>query len=186
MRAKNRNVTWGSVRVREALVIRARPDRLAALYLDYRSWPELFPATIRGVRWLEEHDGDITVEVDHRTEGRVVNIIRPMSASVIALEEFKARYDATFVNRFERAEQGTRYILDAEIRFHMPYALVAPLLQGVVRHRLRQYVLEPMRINAERERPRVVSRRQPAGLERGLSAPGSAWRRDVHPPRSTS
>src|SRR5574339_173066 len=83
MRAKNRNVTWGSVRVREALVIRAMPDRLAALYLDYRGWPELFPATIRGVRWLEEHDGDITIEVDHRTEGRVVNIIRPMSASVI-------------------------------------------------------------------------------------------------------
>jgi hypothetical protein len=163
MRAKSRNVTWGSVRVREALVIRASPDRLVALYLDYRSWPELFPATIRGVRWLATHDGDITVEVDHRAEGRVVNIIRPMSASVIALEEFKPHFDATFVNRFERVPHGTRYVLDAEIRFHMPYALVAPLLRGVVRHRIRQFVLEPMRVIAERERPRVVSRRQPAG-----------------------
>ena len=154
MRAKKRNVTWGSVRVREALVIRADAERLAALYLDYRNWPDLFPATIRGVRWLEEHNGDITVEVDHRDEGRVVNIIRPMSASVIVLEEFKPRFDATFVNRFESVPQGTRYVLDAEIRFHMPYALVAPLLQGVVRSRMRRFVLEPMRADAERERPR--------------------------------
>jgi hypothetical protein len=185
MRAKKRHGTWGSVRVREALVVRAKPDRLAALYLDYANWPELFPATIRGVRWLEEHDGDITVEVDHRAQGGVVNIIRPMSASVIALEEFKPRYDATFVNRFEGVPQGTRYVLDAEIRFRMPYALVARLLRGVVRRRMRQYVLEPMRVIAEQERPRVV-RRQPAGLRGRVSAPGSAWIRDVHPPRSTS
>ena len=161
MRAKKRNVTWGSVRVREALVIRDTPERLAALYLDYRSWPELFPATIRGVRKLAEHDGDITVEVDHCADGRVVNIIRPMSASVIALEEFKPRYDATFVNRFESVPQGTRYVLDAEVRFHMPYALVAPLLQGIVRHRMRQYVLEPMRDEVERERPRRKVRPPP-------------------------
>ncbi len=185
MRARKRHVTWGSVRVREALVVRARPDRLAALYLDYASWPELFPVTIRGVRWLEEHDGDITVEVDHRAEGRVVNIIRPMSASVIALEEFKRRYDATFVNRFESVLEGTRYILDAEIRFRMPYALVAPLLRGVVRRRLQQYVLEPMRVIAEQERPRVV-RRQPLRVQARVSAPGSAWIRDVDPPRSPS
>ena len=185
MRAKKRHGTLGSVRVREALVVRARPDRLAGLYLAYANWPELFPATIRGVRFLEEHDGDITVEVDHRTEGRVVNIIRPMSASVIVLEEFKRRYDATFVNRFESVPQGTRYVLDAEVRFHMPYALVAPLLRGVVRQRMRQYVLEPMRVIAEQESPRVV-RRQPAGLQGRLSAPAPAWRREAHPPRSTS
>src|SRR5262245_3113861 len=149
MRAKNRNATWGSVRVRVALVIRAAPERLTALYLDYRNWSRVFPATIRGVRWLETRDGAITVEVDHCTEGRVVNIIRPMSASVIALEEFKPRFDATFVNRFESAPEGTRYVLDAEIRFHMPYALVAPLLRGVVRNRMRRFVLEPMRCAAE-------------------------------------
>jgi hypothetical protein len=161
MRAKKRNVTWGSVRVREALVIRDTPEHLAALYLDYRNWPELLPATIRGVRKLAEDAGDITVEVDHRTEGRVVNIIRPMSASVIALEEFKPRYDATFVNRFESVPQGTRYVLDAEIRFHMPYALIAPLLSGIVRQRMRRYVLEPMRDEAERERPRRKVRPPP-------------------------
>jgi len=161
MRAKKRNVTWGSVRVREALVIRAAPDRLAALYLDYKSWPELFPETIRGVRRVAVQNGDTTVEVDHRTAGRVVNIIRPMSASVIALEEFKPRYDATFVNRFESVPQGTRYVLDAEIRFHMPYALVAPLLQGIVRDRMRRFVLEPMRDEAERERPRLKIRPRP-------------------------
>lgn len=151
MRAKNRNVTWGSVRVREALLIRAAPEHLAALYVDYRNWSRLFPATIRGVRWRETHDGDITVEVDHRTEGRVLNIIHQMSASVIVLEEFKPRYDATFVNRFERVAEGTRYVLDAEIRFHMPYALLAPLLHGMVRDRICRFVLEPMRRAAEQE-----------------------------------
>jgi hypothetical protein len=158
MRAKQRNVTRGRVRVREALMIRAAPERLAALYLDYENWSRLFPATFRGVRRLEEHDGDVTVEVTHKAEGRVVNVIRPMSASVIVLDEFKPRFDATFVNRFERAEQGTRYVLDAEIRFRMPYALIAPLLRGTVRSRMRRFVLEPMRLAAERERPRRKGR----------------------------
>lgn len=159
MRAKNRNVTWGSVHVREGLVIRAAPEDLAALYVDYRNWSRLFPATIRDVRWLETHDGAITVEVDHRTEGRVLNIIRQMSASVIALEEFKPRYDATFVNRFERVAEGTHYVLDAEIRFHMPYALLAPLLRGLVRDRIRRFVLDPMRRAAEQEPQRLTSQR---------------------------
>lgn len=158
MRAKQRNVTWGRVCVREALVIHAAPERLAALYLDYENWSRLFSATIRGVRRLEEQHGDITVEVGHKAEGRVVNIIRPMSPTVIVLEELKPRFNATFVNRFERAEQGTRYVLDADIRFRLPYALIAPLLRGLVRRRMRRFVLEPMRLAAERERPRRRSR----------------------------
>ena len=74
------------------------------------------------------------------SEGRVVNIIRPTSASVIVLEEFKPRFDATF----------------------------APLLRGVIRNRMRRFVLEPMRQAAEQERPRRKAR----------------WRRaEVHPER---
>ena len=151
-------VPWGTVRVRETLAIRSAPQELAALYLDYPNWPRLFPATIRGVRWIGDDGRDIMVEVDHRAEGRVVNIIRPISSTVIALDEFKPRFDATFVNRFEPAVDGTRYVLDAEIRFRLPFALIAPLVRWIVRRRMRRFVLEPMRDAAEPERPRRKSR----------------------------
>ena len=129
--------------------INAPPERLARLYLDYAHWSSLFPATIRGVRLLREGDRETTVEVDHRTEGAVVNIIRPLSPTVIELEEFKPRFDATFVNRFERAGNGARYVLDADVRLHMPFALLGPLITPIVRRRMRRFVLEPMRSAAE-------------------------------------
>ena len=147
---KRSHIPWGTVHVRETLTIRATPAKLAALYLDYRNWHHLFPRTIRGVRLLKERPREITVEVDHRSEGRVVNIIRPQSPTVIALDEFKPGFYATFVNRFDASADGTRYTVDAEIRFHMPFALVAPLLRGIARRRIRRLVLEPMRVSAER------------------------------------
>lgn len=143
-------MAWSTVRVREAVIIRASPEKAAALYLDYERWPRLFPATIRGVRLLRERAGEITVEVDHRTEGRVVNIIRPESPTVIALDELKPRFAATFVNRFDASPAGTQYTVDADVRFRGAYALLAPLLHGIVRQRIRQFVLEPMRLAAER------------------------------------
>ena len=154
-----RGHAWGTIRVRTSLYIRARPTRLAALYLDYEGWPRLFPATIRSVRRLDSLDNAITVEVDHRTEGHVVNIIHPRSATVIALEEFKPKFDAAFINRFDRVPGGTRYTVDAQVRFHMPWALLAPVLGGIVRRRVRRFVLEPMRAAADREAPRPTSRR---------------------------
>ena len=129
--------------------INASPERLTRLYLDYAHWDSLFPATIRGVRLLREGDGETTVEVDHRTEGAVVNIIRPLSPTAIEVEEFKPRFDATFVNRFEPRGNGARYVLDAEVRLHMPFAVLGPLIKPIVRRRMRRFVLEPMRAAAE-------------------------------------
>jgi hypothetical protein len=100
---------WGTVHVRTNIVIHEIPERLAALYLDYANWSLLFPATIRGVRHLERSSDSITVEVDHRTEGHVVNVIRSISPTTIALDEYKPRFDATFVNRFDAVAEGTRY-----------------------------------------------------------------------------
>lgn len=151
---------WSIIHVREATTIRAEPRRLAALYLDHARWPSLFPATIRRTRELARNDGATLVEVDHRTEGRVVNVIRPLSPTVIALDERKPRYDATFVNRFEPAPGGSRYTVEATIRFRMPYALIAPLLGSVVRRRVLAFVLQPMLEAVEREsagpRPRAT------------------------------
>ena len=143
---------WGTVHARESLPIHASPQRLAALYLDYAHWSSLFPATIRGVRLLREGDRDIAVEVDHRTEGPVVNIIRPLSPTTIALDEFKPRFDATFINRFDAVDDGACYTLDADVRLHMPFALLGPLVLPLVRRRMRRFVLEPMRAAAERIR----------------------------------
>jgi hypothetical protein len=57
------------------LTIPATPERLVALYLDYEHWAQLFPATIRGVRLVRSDATSMTVEVDHRSEGHVINII---------------------------------------------------------------------------------------------------------------
>lgn len=129
--------------------IHASPERLVRLYRDYEHWSSLFPATIRGVRLLREGDQETTVEVDHRTEGAVVNIIRPLAPTVIELEEFKPRFDAKFINRFEREGDGARYTLDADVRLHMPFALLGPLIKPIVRRRMRRFVLEPMQTAAE-------------------------------------
>ena len=94
--------------------------------------------------------GEITVEVDRRTEGAVVNVIRPLSPTTIALDEFKRRFDATFINRFDPIDDGTRYTVDADVRFRMPLAILGPLVRPIVKRRLRRYVLDPMRAAAER------------------------------------
>jgi len=119
------------------------------LYLDYAHWSRLFPATIRGVRLLRCEGSETTVEVDHRTAGHVVNIIRRRSENEVELEEFKPKYDATFVSRFDAVAAGTRYSVSADIRLEVPYALLAPFLSGYVRRSVRRYVLEPMRVYAE-------------------------------------
>ena len=139
------------MRVEVATTIRAPVERLVARYLDFAHWPLLFPATIRGTRLLRREGNAMIVEVDHRTAGRVINVIRPASDRVIELEEHKPKYDATFANRFDPSEEATRYTVVADIRLRMPYALLAPFVKGYVRRIVRRYVLEPMREAAERD-----------------------------------
>lgn len=74
--ATRARVPWGTVRVRETLAIRTAPQELAALYLDYPNWSRVFPATIRGVRWIGDDGRDITVEVDHRMRRFVLEPMR--------------------------------------------------------------------------------------------------------------
>jgi hypothetical protein len=88
--------------------------------------------------------------VQHRKEGRMLNVLTTRGPEVVELREYKRRFDATFVNRFEPAPEGTRYTIDATVRLALPYALLAPLLCGVVERSLRRFTLEPMRVAAER------------------------------------
>jgi hypothetical protein len=133
-----------------------------ALYLDHAHWPRLFPATIRGVRFLRQAPGEIVVEVAHRDEGPVVNVIRPRPPHVVELEEFKRRFDATFLNRFDDTPEGTRYTVVAEVRLKPPFRVLAPFLRALVRRRVRRYVLEPMRAFAEAERGNAPSAPSPS------------------------
>jgi hypothetical protein len=143
--------SWGTVRTVVAAMIRAPTERLVARYLDFARWPELFPATIRGTRLVRSEGNTTVVEVDHRTAGRVINVIRPRSDHTIELVERKPKFEATFLNRFEPTSDGTRYTVAAEIRLRFPYALLAPFVKGYVRRSVRRFVLEPMRDAAERD-----------------------------------
>jgi hypothetical protein len=131
--------------------INAPPERVAALYADYEGWPGLFPDTIRGVRLLSDDGQRKTIEVDHATEGKVINIMIAVSPREIHLEEFKRRFDARFMNRFEAVGQGTRYSIVAEVQLKGATRALGPLLTPVVRVRLRRFVLEPMRVAASGE-----------------------------------
>jgi hypothetical protein len=148
--ARRAQRSWRTVHAHAAITIHAPPECLVARYLDVARWPQLFPATIRGTRLVRREGDDLTVEVDHRTAGRVVNVLRRHSPTVIVLEEFKPRFRATFLNRFDPIPEGTRYTVVADVRLRIPYALLAPVLTGYVRWTVRRYVLEPMRASAER------------------------------------
>ncbi len=135
-------------RAEASIVVRAPPECVFRLYRDYRNWPRLFPATIRGVRLVREDGARVELEVDHR-EGKVPNVMTVVAADRVDLWEAKRRYEATFVNRFEPAREGTRYSVSADVRLKGAARLLGALVAGTVRRRIVRYVLEPMRVAAE-------------------------------------
>jgi hypothetical protein len=114
------------------------------------------------VRLLADDGQRKTIEVDHATEGKVINIMMMVSPHEIRLEEFKRRFDARFINRFEAAGQRTRYSIVAEVQLKGVARALSPLAPPIVRARLNRFVLEPMRAAAESElahglhQPRVM------------------------------
>ena len=134
--------------------ISAPPELVATLYADYDGWSRLFPATIRRVRLLAYDGQRKIIEVDHATEGKVINIMMVVSPHEIWLEEFKRRFDARFINRFEAACEGTRYSIVADVQLKGMARALAPLVPRIVRARLNRFVLEPMRAAVESLLPR--------------------------------
>lgn len=132
----------------ESIQIEAPAEQVAALYADVESWPRLFPATVRSAKVLRESPEEKAVEVDH-VEGRVLNLLRPKSSTRFELDEFKRRYDATFVNAFVAEEGGTRYTLTAHVRLKGALRWFSPIARPLIRARMRRYVLEPMKAAAE-------------------------------------
>lgn len=114
-------------------------------YLDYENWPVLFADTIRDVRILSEEQNVLKLEVDHRYEGKVLNILRILSPNEIELEEFKPKYRALFLNRFEPYQAGTLYRLEARIYLKGIYRLAQPFIRWLVTKRIRDNVMIPMK-----------------------------------------
>ena len=134
--------------VEASVTIRAPQPQVAALYRDFAGWPQLFAATIRGVRLIRAEPARAILEIDHR-EGVVPNILTEVSPDRFDLWESKRLYDATFVNCFEAIPEGTRYSVSADIVLKGVTKVLGPLLRGYIRRQIYRYVLEPVRRAAE-------------------------------------
>jgi hypothetical protein len=130
-------------------LIRAAPERVSAMYRDYRRWPELFPATIRGARLIRENDTTQAIEVDHRQAGRVLNLLTVLSADEMRLEEFQPHYEARFTSRFEATPEGTRFTIVADVQLKGALRLLSLIARPFVRRRIAKHVLRPLKARAE-------------------------------------
>lgn len=131
-----------------SIIIRAPQTHVAQLYRDYERWPQLFPATIRGVRLIRSEGAKTELEINHR-EGRIPNVMTEVGPDRVDLWEAKRRYEGNFVNRFEVVPEGTRYTVEADIKLKGAAKLLGPLLGVYIRRQILRYVLAPMRVAAE-------------------------------------
>jgi Polyketide cyclase / dehydrase and lipid transport len=139
----------GLVSVTVACTIHAQKAIVYSLYADYSRWSTLYPTTIKGVELIGQ-EGSVTVLDVHHREGHVINRLRPVSSDTVELEEFKRRYDGTFVTTFQPGPGGTTVTVTAHIRLKGFCRVLSPFLRGLVRARIRRYLLEPLKAEAER------------------------------------
>ena len=145
-----------SVQAQAAVDIAAPPRHVAAIYREAEKWSETFPATIARAQVTETGDNWKQIEVTHKTEGRVPNTLIFLSDTEIGLEESKKRFHASFLNQVEPgANGGMHYVITAYISLNGIYKALKPFIKGYVRRQARQqmkkYVLEPLKIAAEKE-----------------------------------
>jgi hypothetical protein len=134
--------------------IAAAPEQVAAVYRNVQDWDKTFPATIECAQITQSGDHWKEIEVTHKQEGCVPNRLIDLSATEIGLEESKKKFNATFVNRFEPANDGgTHYVIRGYFCLKGIYRVLRPFLVGYVRRlALRQmntYVLRPLKTAAE-------------------------------------
>jgi hypothetical protein len=128
--------------------IRAPRERVFGLYAHWQGWPQIFGATIRGVRCVNVENRTLSLDVDH-VEGHVPNRMSIISPELIVLEERKRRYDARFENHFEASPGGTRYVVTADVTLRGPLRALRFIAKPIIVARIRRFVLEPLRRAAE-------------------------------------
>ena len=77
------------------------------------------------------------------------NVMTEVGPNRIDLCEARRRYDARFENRFDPIPEGTRYTVSADVHLKGAARLLAPIAGPIIRRRIREYVLAPMRRMAE-------------------------------------
>jgi hypothetical protein len=145
-----------NVQIKMSLLINAPQQYVINVYKDFNNWDKLFPATIKGAHLIKEDNGIQAVEVDYRKAGKVVNILKFPSPNEIELEEFKPLYNAIFLNKFQRTPKGTTYVIEAFIFLKGIYKLATPFINGLIRKRINNYVLKPMKKFAEDKSAQLV------------------------------
>jgi hypothetical protein len=139
-----------------AIDIAAPPERVAAVYRDVEKWGDTFPATIESARVIKTGSNWKLIEVAHKMEGRVPNTLIDFSPTEIGLQESKKKFNASFLNRFERITNGgTHYVVRAFVSPKGIYKLIKPLVVGFVHRQVlkqvRNYVMEPLKTAVEKQ-----------------------------------
>lgn len=144
------------IQTRVEMDIDAPPEKVASLYGDVDRWSELYPATIAHAVVVKSGDNWKEVEVSHKIEGCVPNLLIYLSATCIGLEEHKHMFDAWFLNDFQSAGGGskTRYVITSYIRSKGFFRLMMPFLTGYIHRQSRlqmtDYVLLPIKSAIEK------------------------------------
>lgn len=138
-----------TVHVEASRTIHAPPERVMALYLDFDSWPDLFPATIRDTQRIATDGATTMLDVDHATAGVVRNVVTVTSPHEIVLDETRPDSRARFVHRFEPVAEGCRYTVVADVVPQGALRALGWLAPPVVRSRVQRFVLAPMQRFAE-------------------------------------
>ena len=94
---------------------------------------------------LKEENGRLTISVQHKKAGQVLNMLSVLSPHEIKLEEFKPTYDAVFINRFHQINRGSLHTVIAEIRLKGFFKIVEPFIKSIVEKRIKKFVLESMK-----------------------------------------
>lgn len=145
-----------AIHAQAGIHIAASPRHVAAVYRDVEKWGETFPATIERARVIDAVENWQQIEVQHKQEGFVPNTLIFLSDTEIGLEESKKKYNASFLNEFKTATDGTTYyVITSFVNLKGIYKLLKPFLRNYVRgqslRQMRRYVLEPLKLAVERK-----------------------------------
>ena len=129
--------------------IDADPEAVCEVIRDWPAWPETFPSTIAAVTLLASTESSLTLQVQHKTEGSVINILEPDQGGAIRLKEFKRSYDAQFSFFSMPACSGSVLHVHGCIWLKGWLAWLSCATTPLARSRMRKYLLEPVRLRAE-------------------------------------